>query len=511
MGRTPIIRNTIIKVLEDSESPLRFSNLLEKVKKKLQRKVYPESLAAANASLIRDGLIEKKLVDGKIAYELSSQFHKQTVKNLLSRLVESFRLEELEANFDLGERTLPNVIYISPTSKDVYETADQSDLKMSVGVDWESPSGGISSIISNDFLLLPENTRNGITNLILWAYWVGIQDQRIPHKLWDMNLDSMETRLQECLRFSNGVLARAKERGDRRQIETEKSIIRILGITLDLLKKDNLHDFLDYASKKRKEVKEAENTILKLNGHFMNTGERTFRNMVRVKSDMLFYGLNSIEEKTDKIKGVKSLLKEQGLSMDTEVWTDLIDFLIDLYSDDSIKKVKGTYEEAIAKAKQYLLYSNDLIDLTRKRQIMATYLWNIPVKEESEKYLKLPQFEEWLKALKAGELSHRIWLFEEEILRDVESAYRAVKRGKKPKPWKIDKEFWTLSDLYELHPQGKNPEFWHELLTALKAQKGKEPYRGGPVPKEFYYEFLEKQREAVKNMLSEQKKKNGRS
>lgn len=98
-----------------------------------------------------------------------------------------------------------------------------------------------------------------------------------------------------------------------------------------------------------------------------------------------------------------------------------------------------------------------------------------------------------LKALKDGNLSHRIWLFEEETIKDVERAFRAVKRGRKPKPWKIDKGFWTLRDLYELHPRGKNPEFWREILTALRTRRGEEPHRDRPVPGDIYYEFLKKE------------------
>lgn len=80
-----------------------------------------------------------------------------------------------------------------------------------------------------------------------------------------------------------------------------------------------------------------------------------------------------------------------------------------------------------------------------------------------------------------------------------------MKRGRKPKPWKIDKEFWTLRDLYELHPKGKNPEFWREILNTLRTRKGEEPYRGGPIPRDVYYEFLRRQRSAVKEFTKKQK------
>lgn len=506
MGRNPIIKKAVLEVLEESKTALRFSNLKTKVEEKLRKQIHAEVLAAANKSLLRDGLIEKKLSGGKIVYELSSQFHKQTTKNLLLRLVESLRLDELSANFDLSKRTLTRIISISPTRKDTFETADESKLGIGLDVDWESPSSAISSIICNDFLLLSPSTQAGITNLMLWAYWIKVQSLKHPQKIYDVEMPSMENNLKRCLSFSTGVLNKAKEKGDIQRIKTEEAIIEILNITLELLKKDNLDDFLNYANEKEREVKKAENTILAINGNFTATGERIFHNIVETKSDIGMQGLNLVERKIGKIKGLKSFFEEPELPKDEAVWNYFIDFLIDLCPNDFIKEVRGGYEEAIANAKAYLSYLNDLISLIRKRQIMAVYLWNIPVKKEAEKYLKLPQFEAWFKALKDGDLSHRIWLFEEETIKDVESAYRAVKRGKEPKPWKIDKEFWTLRDLYELHPQGKNPEFWQEMLTVLRTRKGQEPYRGGPVPQDIYYEFIQKERAAVKKLIEKQNK-----
>ena len=505
MGRKPIIKNAVLEVLEESKTALRFSNLKTKVEEKLHRQIYPEALAAANSSLLKDGLIEKKLISGKIMYELSSQFHKQSTKNLLLRLIEGLRLDELSANFDLSEGMLPNIVSISPTPKDTYETADESELRMGLDVNWDSPYNGISSIISNDFLILPRITRNGITNLMLWAYWIGVQSLKHPQKIFDAEMPAIENNLKKCLEFSTGVLKKAKQKGDNQRVRTEEAIIRILNITLELSKKNNLYDFLSYANEKEGEVKKAENIILAIEDHFMAAGERIFHNTVRTKSDMVMQGLALIEKKVGKAVALKSLFRER-LPRDEAVWNHFINFLIEICPYESLKEIRGSYKEAITNVKNYLSYLNDLISLIRKRQIIVIYLWNIAVEKEAEKYLKLPRFEEWYKALKDGDLSHRIWLFEDETIKDVESAYRAVKRGKEPKPWKIDKEFWTLRDIYELHPQGKNPEFWYNLVTTLKARKGEEPYRGGPVPKNVYYEFIQKERAAVKELIEKQKK-----
>jgi hypothetical protein len=501
VGRTPILKNGILMLLEEAKEPVRPLEIRRQLERRLVKKIHPEAVAAALKALCEEDQIAKKLVHGKIVYEVSNQYHKQAVRNLLARIVESFGLEELEANFTWDKQRLPNVVYISPSPNDPYETADQSDLRMSVDVDWKTPSGGISSIICNDYLLLPPAVREGLANLILWCYWVAIQQEKRSHEIHGVKLDSMEDRLKECLKFASSILKKAKEDGDDRRIQTEEAIIRILNITLELLKKENLADFLGYADANIDHVKKEEATVLSTQGHFVAGGERIFHNLVIEKNDMVFYGLSSVEERVGKLSGLKSIFKEPELSFDAAVWNDFVHFLIELSPPTSINDVKGSFEEAMERAKAYLQYLNDLIRLARRRQIAVIYLWNVPVKKESEKYLKLPMFEEWLKALKMGELSHRVWLFEENTFKKVESAYRAVKRGRRPEPLKIDKEFWTLRDLYELHPKGKNPEFWYDIITALKTHKGEDPYRGGPVPKEFYYKMIERQREAVKEFI----------
>jgi len=68
MGRNPIIKKAVLQVLEESNTALRFSNLKMRVEEKLDRQIYSEALAAANKSLLKNGLIDKKLRDGKIVY-----------------------------------------------------------------------------------------------------------------------------------------------------------------------------------------------------------------------------------------------------------------------------------------------------------------------------------------------------------------------------------------------------------------------------------------------------------
>lgn len=505
MARDPIIKKAVLKALETTNEGLIFSELSQKVNQILGRAVYDAALNSAIKSLIKDGSIERKFIHENIVYSLSRQPHKQTIKDFLVSLTESFNLEELEANFALDKARLPNVVNLSPFPMDEYETCDKSNFRLSVSVDWSDPSQAISSVISNDYLLLPSDIQQGIANLILWSYWISLQEKMISSKVDDITLPAETKNLQICRNYTEEILESAKKDGDNKRVITEKAIIDILDITLELLKEKNLCDFLKYAYEKTDFVKNCENIVLSNQGHFMNRGERKFHDIIYEKCESVFDGLQTIEDKVGSSQGIRSVFRQTNLSMDTKVWNSFIDFLIELYPDNFMKSFHGPFNEAIDKGHRYVKYSNDLISLFEKRRMVAIYFWNIPIKLESEKYFKIPEFDEWFKALASGNLSHRIWLFEEETIKDVESAYRAVRQNRAPKPWRIDKEPWTLKDLFDLHPKGKDPEFWHTLVVTLKAQQGKDPYRGGPIPKNVYYKFIKKERDAVKELIEKDK------
>jgi hypothetical protein len=508
LARKPIIKTAVLKALETFKEGLVFSKLSKVVKEILGRSVYDAALNSAIKSLIKDGSVKKKFIHDEIVYFLSRQFHKQTVKDFLTSLTENFNLEELEANFTLDKARLPNLVYLSPFPMDEHEVSEKSNFGLSVSVDWSDPSQAISSVISNDYLLLPSDIQKGIANLILWGYWTSLQQKKVDCKVGEMDFPAQIKNLQRSKTYSTEILKSAKDSDLDQRVKTEKSIIDILDVTIELLEKQNLFDFLNYASNKRDYIEKCENVILSTQGHFMNSGERVFHNMIFEKSDGVFDGLQTIEDKAGLSNGLKSIFKETNLSMDTRVWNGFIDFLIELYPSDFMKGIYGPFEKAIERGKLYATYSNDLITLFEKRRMVVIYLWNIPIKKESEKYSKLPEFEEWYNALTSGELSHRIWLFEEETIKDVESAFRSVRKNNAPKPWRIDKELWTLKDLFDLHPKGKDPEFWRMLVNTLKAQRGKDPYRGGPVPKNVYYGFIRKERDAVKELIQKDKERN---
>jgi hypothetical protein len=83
----------------------------------------------------------------------------------------------------------------------------------------------------------------------------------------------------------------------------------------------------------------------------------------------------------------------------------------------------------------------------------------------------LPDFEEWLQALKNGYLDHHSHLFSSDIEQRLLKAYRNVTRGKPPPDERIDIATWTLHDLYRNHPRGKDPDLYKEILETIKQRR----------------------------------------
>lgn len=107
----------------------------------------------------------------------------------------------------------------------------------------------------------------------------------------------------------------------------------------------------------------------------------------------------------------------------------------------------------------------------KKRKVGAIYLWGFPdIDTEAERQFRFSDFGIWLEDVKSGRADHRVWLFEEKTLDRVRRAYQSVKLGGQPLPQRIDKENWTLLDVYKYHPRGRHRMFWPEVLESLEAR-----------------------------------------
>jgi hypothetical protein len=146
----------------------------------------------------------------------------------------------------------------------------------------------------------------------------------------------------------------------------------------------------------------------------------------------------------------------------------------------------------------------------KKRKIAALYLWGFPdFHEEAEMPFKLSNFDSWLNDVKNGNLDHRVWLFESKTIDRVRRAYRAVRSGRPPLAQHIDKESWTLRDIFDHHPKGKDSNFWLGVVEALVKRSSPEnaQHRKEAVPDGIYSEFKEKERQFVVDALDEEERR----
>ena len=250
--------------------------------------------------------------------------------------------------------------------------------------------------------------------------------------------------------------------------EANKALLRILEITSDLVRQKDLDSFLLFKSR-RYEIKNEQSTIIDSIRRWMNRGETMFESLLDL-GEMTFRGFSEsgFLEELEKGKKVNAHILASA-----DIWTNLLYFVLRNISPEEAQEVKGDFETARAKVQEYKPYIDGLAKVLNKRQFLILYAWNFnEIDFEQEKEI-VRDFDEWLDALKKGDLDHRSQLFEDETLKRVHSAFNLVRNGQSPVVERIDFEYWTLSDLYKNHPNGKSPEFWLALLEAIRARREK--------------------------------------
>jgi hypothetical protein len=211
-----------------------------------------------------------------------------------------------------------------------------------------------------------------------------------------------------------------------------------------------------------------------------------------------------------QVDAIATLLPRHML-VASDVWDEFICSLFNVADETGmISEIKGDLEESKENLRKHLHHLPALADLLKSRKFVAMYTWGFPeIDAEAERDFRFSEFDDWLNAVKTGRADHRTWLFEEKTLARVRAAYRRVRSGRQPDDLRIDKENWTLKDIYRYHPRGKDPAFWEEVLEALKSRNAPEhlQHRKNAVPEGFYSEFKKKETEYITEMLDSEERK----
>ncbi|MCW4010366.1 MAG: hypothetical protein NWF05_07070 [Candidatus Bathyarchaeota archaeon] len=521
MGRPSLIKPAIIRVLSKTANPVRFNDLCNEVEKELHRaKIDPKQFNVNLQSMVDDGSVEKKLSAGKLAYTLTSGFYEQKLKLTLVELLNSRKLSQLYDRME-GEEIPPFIVFLDPPAFD-YKTKkplSQSDPNSFGGgpmtepgdmrsvPDWSNPSRAIASIMVNDFQgFLSAKERTNLIKLCRWAYWAGCRHYIESSSLFQ----PLEKNIEQCKHFTESCIQKFGD--DSRRVEAEKKLLRILDLTEDLIKKKDLNEFLECLIASRDEHRRLLNEILCTKGP-MSRGERLFTRFFEFGS-RIREGLVIAELLHDNVPLNEMPLKERFFLTTGNVWDEFFNdilFGIDFSNRfpeeiDDFKKIKGSIEDASVVLKPLKENLNFLLELPFKRKIAITYLWGFAESILLSDRSTIRGFEDWRNALNKGDLDHREWLFNEKTITRLAAAYRAVKQHKEPANVRIDKEDWSLQDLYKYHPLGKDIEFWKGIIDDINTRRNvnRTIYGGGTVPKDVYEAFKRKETEYVEKMLDEE-------
>jgi len=456
MPRKRQIDRYIIQVLQNAPSPLRFSeialNLSHLLKKEIKNPVIAENLAR----LMEQKFVEKIIEDGRLKYRLTQQFYAkqtlQTLQGLLNNIEKQHFLSSLET-------TNPPSIIFTPQVRNKPQIVSFFN---PAAIDFNNPADIIARRMMEAFLTYPPEKQEEAEKLLLWAYWAGVQS-KISDKDWRGTIDAAEGFAEEEKRRQQeggGVLCR---------IKAEEALLKIIGIVKELIQKPNLQEFFNYLFEKEEEVKRLKGEIAKqIHRSFIGGGENLFDEFLNFHA-IILRGLSEAKLLPREVEGEEYDLR--FLSAYEEVWNAFFLLLLERLDRGDLSNIRGAAGEAATTVRYYGDGFRILRALPYQSRVFLVYLWGYPeVIMLSDKSF-LPNFEEWLKALKSGWLDHRSHLFSRSVEQSLLKAYRNVTRGKPPPDEKIDIEAWTLYDLYRNHPRGKDPVFYMEILNAIRGRQ----------------------------------------
>jgi hypothetical protein len=475
MGRAPIIRRIVLSVLRNSKNPLRFSEIKADINKALNREVNDKSIVENLTYLVQEGLAEKFVKHNHIVYSLTKSYFSAQAKAMLDTLIEGSKTFDFYSGFE--DQSPPYIAFVQKTQNP--EIEKRIVYFAPEFLDWEEPISIIASRMLETINEMPVVVQEDIVRFFAYAYWCGVQE---GIREYGFN-ETLPSAIKRCRDFALNTLLKAEEEWkDNRRVNAEKALIEILDLCDELISKSNLLDFLSFLREKTKTVKSLQGVILENVGRYLQGGERIWDGFLEFH-ELVLSGLNRSGLTPSGRKLGSSKYNERHFYGYSKVWDELIGRVLEPGENKWFNEVKGNSEENVQKVKACAECWEVIKELPFQSKVLITYAWGYPeVFLISDKSF-LPWFEEWLEALKQGNLDHRSWIFDR--IDKVAKAYRSVKSGKQPADDVIDLEHWTLRDVYLHHPKGKDADFWGEFLSLLnqRNEKIKAHTEGQALPK----------------------------
>jgi len=448
----------IMQVLQNAPA-LRFSEIKSRVSNSLKREIENPVIAENLGVLMSQKLVEKIIENGRVKYRLTQQFFIKQAILTLQGLLEN--AEDQLFLYSFEDADAPFIMCTPRINDEEIATATN---------DFNNPADIMARRMLEALLTYPQEKREEVGKLLLWAYWAGVQ----------FKISSKEPRcwiedVNKCGDFARKIKEemeqRWKETGNEDALHrmlAEDALLQIIGIVKELIQKSNLQEFLRYLFDKKAEVEKLRGEIFKHTGRFPGGGERLLDEFLDFHG-LFLSGLAQagLLPSGRKIGDERFCLRY--LTSHEEVWNAFFNLLLDPFED--LSNIKGGVNEAIIMVKYYGDGLRTLCELPYQSRMIIVYLWGYPEVMRLSDRSFLPSFEEWLQALKDGYLDHRSHLFSKDIEQRLLRAYRNVTRGAPPSDERIDIVIWTLRDLYRNHPRGRDPNFYKEILETIKQRR----------------------------------------
>ena len=472
MGRKPIIRDKIIKVLKASEDPLGPDEIRRRVAELLNRKI--ERVAETNLYanlrlLVKRGQVEKQIINGKPFYKLSNSFYKSENKSMIKSIIDSADLKAFIPRFEKNHPPLTayikNLEKVTDPKRAIRFFTTNTETQ-----NWSNPIDLITRRMLVTFVDLPLLERDGIKNLLAHAYWYGVQSF-----IKDFGKGTLNEILTKNKNYAVEQIEKAKERGDSKWIKAENILIQILEITEEILSKKNLNELLIFFKQQNLEIKKLQNQLLLLTYEAVNAGEKCYDRFLDFHGCTLvgFHAAGFVP-KTGEI--MSRFPRYRYFLNYSDLWSHFISSIFNRFNfDDEFERINENMKQTLVKIKKHEEHLLSLMALPFRSKMFLVYLWGYPEIFHVSNKAFLPMFAEWFSALKAGYLDQRSWIFNEKSIIALINALKAVRRDKAPPDGIIDLVPWTIKDLYEYHHRGKDVDFWEELLRELNRQMQQKP------------------------------------
>lgn len=459
MGRRPIVRNTVLQVLKDDKA-LRFKDLKSGIEKKLGKKIHNDTLAGALAYLLEQGMVEKRLENGVPVYRLTQNYYNTQLYNKIRDILEMAKGMDVENGFFDPIHAPFIILYESYKRIENYSVGYFIYFKYTATDEMKvSPEDLIAENMLDVAWELDTQKCHELRRFLSSAYWLGVQRIIQSHNLYD----SLNRLLEQY------------KAGRSRPGGFSKNVIKIFKLTLKLINKENLYDFLKFLIDNTPEIRRLQPPRPGLEEEiwfdFLN-----FHDVIRgvlpefVETTLLIhphsYWYYSLEVWNKFIKDLILTMTPDAVDM----MMDRVGYVDAQSMFDpppiNIDEAKRIFDEYMESSLEFLK------QVINRSKIIIIYAWGYPEIFELQSKMILVDFQNWLSALRSGDLDHRgYFVFTEENLKLVASAWRKVRKGRPPQNKGLDlQERWTLLDIYLHHPRGKDPEFWEELYNLLKAK-----------------------------------------